>query len=801
MTPRSPREWPRLWLGAGGLGLLLLYVIAAWRVRADITHFLPSGQPDSAVVLARQVAVGELSRTMVLLAEQSTAAPERAAAFSRDFAGALQADPVAGPAIAALEAGPAAGFEEALWQLYHPRRLGFLAADPAGVATRCSDAGLATAVAELRRQLASPMSSLLTRVAPDDPFLVTPGLFDRLGGRGDGLGLVEDRFVTGDGRAAVLFLTTTAGSSDNAAHRPFLAALRAVFATVNGRYGDTFTLQLTGTNRHSVAAEDGITADIERVSIGSTVGLLLTFLLLFTSLRLPLSWLPVLAAGFLCGSAACLVAFGEIHGMTIAFGSSLIGVSIDYAVHFYCHQALAPEPGGPRATLRRTWPGLLLGCATTVVGFIVLLVATFPGLREMALFAAAGLTASLLAAWVFLPGLVGTIGPARGSLLVVRWIDAATSLRGRWRLAYWLLLAVAALFAAIGLPRAEWNDRISDLNRPDPALTAEDRAVMQRVMKGEQRRFIVALGDTEAASLVCNDQVAAVLAAEVTAGRLDGYRSIAAVLPSPERQRAVAAAVHGDATLWPRLSRLLTEQGFVTERFHGFRDALAAPPPPPLTPDEVLAGPLAGLVRPFLLRLDDGRRAVLSYLQGIGDPADLAARVAAVPGARLLDIEGALTGAFAAYRQRMATLLGLGVLAVVALVALRYRRPKLIALAVAPALLGAAATIGTLALGGVQPTMLSLVALLMVVSMGVDYGIFLAEDEAHPGARSATQLGVVVDGLTTILGFGLLAISSQPALFGIGATAGVGVTWCLVLALACGALVAPKPTQGREAAA
>ena len=99
-----------------------------------------------------------------------------------------------------------------------------------------------------------------------------------------------------------------------------------------------------------------------------------------------------------------------------------------------------------------------------------------------------------------------------------------------------------------------------------------------------------------------------------------------------------------------------------------------------------------------------------------------------------------------------------------------------------------------LALCGIDLTMLSLVALLMVVSMGVDYGIFLAEDEQHPEARGATQLGVLVDGLTTMLGFGLLAISAQPALFGIGITAGLGVTCCLGFALAFGALLAPART-------
>ena len=781
-------EAPRLWAGALALVGLVVYVLLAWKVRADITHFLPGGDGDSDVLLARQIAVGELSRTMVLLVDAGSA--ERAVEASRDFEQALRADAATGPMLAALEGGPADGFDEAMYRIYQPRRFAFAATSPEAARARLGDDALVHAAAALKRKLATPMASMLSRVAPEDPLLIVPELFERIAGRGEGLGVVDGRYVTTDGLSAALFAVTAKSSSDTTAQRPFLAAIRRVFDAVNARAGGGLVLRTTGANRHAVAAEDAVTVDIERVSIGSTVGLLAVFLLLFGSLRLPLSWLPVLAAGFLAGAAACLLTFGEIHGMTLAFGASLIGVSIDYAVHFYCHQSLAPAADGPRATMRRVWPGLVLGCATTVVGFVVLLVATFPGLREMALFSAVGLLASLAASWAFLPGLVGPIGGTRSAAWVVRWLDRATSCRGRARWRYWLPIVAALLVTVVGLPQAKWNDRIANLNRAEPELGAEDAHVMQRVVKYEQRRLVVSVGADEERALAANDRVAEQLAAALAERQIAGYRSIAGLLPSAERQRAVDAAMRSDPTTWPRLSEALAAQGFVEEAFVPFREALAAAPPPPLVAADLLGSPMASLVRPFLLHLDDGRVVALSYLHGIADQAALAARVASVPGARLLDIEAALTGAFGAYRERMTTLLAFGVLLVVALVAWRYRRLKLIALAVVPAVLGAFCTIAVLGLCGIDLTLLSLVALLMVVSMGVDYGIFLAEDEEHPGARGATQLGVVVDGLTTILGFGLLAISSHPALFSIGATAGVGVTLCLVLALCFGSLVA-----------
>ena len=161
-------------------------------------------------------------------------------------------------------------------------------------------------------------------------------------------------------------------------------------------------------------------------------------------------------------------------------------------------------------------------------------------------------------------------------------------------------------------------------------------------------------------------------------------------------------------------------------------------------------------------------------------------------GARLVDIEAVLSGAYVSYRQRMIWLLSLGLMAVVGLVSLRHRalRPTLMALC--PALLAAAGTVGILSLAGQQLNLLSLVALLMVVSMGVDYGVFLAETCARPNALRATHLSVFVAGVSTILGFGLLAFSDQPALFSIGSTAGLGVLLCLLLAPTTCTLLRPR---------
>ncbi|MBI1381983.1 MAG: MMPL family transporter [Planctomycetaceae bacterium] len=784
--------------GRPALGLVLLLLVGAYaaqnfRVQSDITHFLPAGQADRDVELARSLAFGELSRTMVLLvsSDAHADAPEISVAFESE----LRTEPALAAEIDFLEGGPEAGVEEDLWRLYEPRRFGFLAAGPEAAAKRTTDEGLARAADDIVAQLASPLSSLVSKVAPADPFLVLPHLLERLEtARGSGLAVERGRFVADGGQTAVLLLGTQSPSSDNRAQGPILEAVRAAFARLDTRFGGSLSLTMGGANRYGLAMERDIRADIQRVTFGSAIALSLGFWLLFRSLRLFVLVLPVLAAGFAAGTATCLALFGSVHAMTLAFGAALIGVSVDYAVHFHVHQSVAPDPRGPRATLAGIWPGLALSAATTVLAFLALAVSSFPGLRELAVFAASGIAAALLATTLFLPSLESPHGRAGAAARLAAWLErrfvgpSARALRTPAR----VVLGSAALLVLLGLPRARFEDGVASLNRLDPELLAEDKAVHERVTRFEQRRIAVALGADDERALRVNDRVGDQLAAAERDGQLEGYWSAALFLPSAERQLAVDAVLRDDPSLWPRTEVALERAGLVVDGFGPFREALAGPAPAPLVPADLKGSKLAGLVRPLRLEVGD-QVAWVSYLRGVAPGVDLGPVVEAV-GGRLLDVEAELSSAYGQYRERMVRLCLVGLALVILLVFARHRmgassgpagvRRTTAAIfatlaACVPALLGAACTAALLGLLDRPLNLLSLVALLMVVSMGVDYGVLAVEVGRRGGELGTTLLSVLVAACSTAFGFLLLALSEQTALSSIGTTAGVGVLLCL----------------------
>src|SRR5262249_28651616 len=91
-------------------------------------------------------------------------------------------------------------------------------------------------------------------------------------------------------------------------------------------------------------------------------------------------------------------------------------------------------------------------------------------------------------------------------------------------------------------------------------------------------------------------------------------------------------------------------------------------------------------------------------------------------------------------------------------------------------------TIAALALCGLGVDLVALAALLMVVSMGVDYGVFLVDASDSEEEPTIALLSVFLAATTTVLGFGLLALSQHPLLRVIGLTPWVGMPACALLA-------------------
>jgi len=742
---------------------------------ADITNFLPDGKGAELAQLSRELAKSDLARTMILSLHAND--PARANAAAKELADALRAH----PEVAWLRAGADPELLRAAYELYFPHRLYFLSDSPeAELPELLSDTGLRRAAEAAKAALALPSSTLLKRVIPEDPLGAFQRQTERLRAGQPPLSTQNGVFMTRDGWA-VLLLATRDSAFDSSAQKPLLDALWAKFGELRQRFGSDLVLETSGANRFAVAAEGQIRGDFNRISTLSGVGCALLSLVFFRSfLSLGLVMVPGLV-GLLVAAAVGLAAFGKLDGMTVAFGASLIGVTIDYPTHVLILWSLSTHDESAWTVARRHAGSLTMAALTTMASFAGMAFTSFRGFRELGLFSTVGVAAALVASLVMLPDLL----PARRRIQPIsaglaRWLEPAILSLHEHRAALALVPIACLLLGLFALPRLRWNDDLEAISRPDPVLAAEDDRVRERVSDFDSGRFVLALGDDPDAAVARNEAVYARLAELVRGGQLGGVRSLHDVCFDRALQERNLAALRASPELPARVEAAFTAAGFRAGTTAPFAAALAAPAQP-LSLAEVRASPLGELVGTLIFPLQS-RTAVITYLRGVRDADALRAALAGLPDVHVFEQRSFLNEIYGHFRNQTLWLIAIGSALVLAILAGRYRDWRRATAAFLPSLFVPVVVLSAFALAGVETNLLHAVSLLLVMGMGVDYGIFIVDSAEEGTEFGATLVSCILCCLTTVLSFGTLAISSQPPLRAIGFTTGAGVLLALVLA-------------------
>jgi predicted exporter len=183
-----------------------------------------------------------------------------------------------------------------------------------------------------------------------------------------------------------------------------------------------------------------------------------------------------------------------------------------------------------------------------------------------------------------------------------------------------------------------------------------------------------------------------------------------------------------------------------------------------------------------LLDLGEVGVATVTYLRGVASPEALTEALSGLERTYVFDQRSFLNEIYREFRATTLRQMGVGCALVLLVLAARYRRVRPTLAAFLPSLLVAGTLLALLAALGVETNLLHVTSLIMVMGMGVDYGIFMVDSAGDPTHLDATMLSLLLSCLTTIFVFGTLALSQHAALRAIGTTAGVGVLLSFLLA-------------------
>lgn len=506
-------------------------------------------------------------------------------------------------------------------------------------------------------------------------------------------------------------------------------------------------------------------SEISTIGVVSLLGVVFLILVVFRSATPLLLALLSITVGLLVALATTTAIFGKVHLFSLVFGASLIGVSIDYAFHYLTDRLAAKETWNSFSGLKHIFSAITLGLITSLIGYLGLLIAPFPGLQQLALFSAIGLIGAYTTVVTWYPFLARK--PTSNRSLPANNVWAFWLNLWQKRSLRVMLPTLICLISSLALTQIQYNDDIRQLQAMPLYLKQQEQLISDiSGLESSQQMLVITAKDDQ--SLLSRLEILdTTFNSWINDNTLSGYQSLNQYIASTNRQEQDFNLVQNlyqtyAASLAHSLQ--LTQTPKLEQHFT------------PVTLSEYLNQSVSKPVQHLYLGKINDQVASVVMLRGVSDAQAIKSYAAQHSDISYLDKTGEISQLFGEYRTKIMELLVVALLAISLLLTRRYGFSHMI-LIVMPCLIACMAGLAVTVMTGSALNLFNLLALVLVIGIGIDYTLFFAEQ----AQSRSTLLAITLSAMTTLLSFGLLALSQTHAIhsFGLTTLSGIFVAWLL----------------------
>ncbi|HEX8749831.1 MAG TPA: MMPL family transporter [Nitrospira sp.] len=743
-------------------GLWLVFTRVA--VHSELADLLPEGTTPTQRLLLTQVRTGIAGRLMLLAIEGGN--PDELSDLSKQFSERLRAS-----GHFALIANGAQALDQGDREILFQSR--YLLSPQIGPHSFSTDS-LRQALEQRLDDLRSPLATLVKQTIPGDPTGEFITLLSAWSGQ-EGPAKHRGVWVSRDRSKALLLAETKAAGFDADAQAAIQQDVRQTFALLVEHAAPR--LLMSGPGVFAVEIKQTIEAEAWWLSTAAATVVLLFLYVSYRSVTLVLLSLIPLSTGIMAGMLAVQGWSGFIHGITLGFGITLLGVVDDYPIHLFSHLTARSSAS---AVMDAIWPTMRVGVLTTTIGFASLLLGGFPALTQLGLFATAGiLTAAVVTRWVLPIFVPNGFLPRQNRRGFSSSLERLSGMK--------LLIPVAVLLACGALLWSHtplWETDVASMSPVSDAKKQLDQQLRQELSAPDVRDLLVIEGQTEEDVLQYGEVLMPKLERLRADNAIGGYDLISTYLPSRRMQQVRQKSLPERNVVKRNLEIALRGLPFAPGLFTPFLEAIETARTQPVVERKVFEGTALGIRMASLLFEQSQNWTAVVPLRGVADRKRLGQIVTGwnMPTVAYVDLKEESNRLMTSYRDRTFAIVMGGLLTITLVLAIGLKSVRVlwpILLPIMSALVVVAAVVNLL---GESLSLFHIATFLLVIGLGLDYALFFNRPEGDEEARARTLYGLLVCSTTTILVFGILASSTIPVLHDIGITAAIGSFCCLVFA-------------------
>ncbi|HET6225615.1 MAG TPA: MMPL family transporter, partial [Bacteroidia bacterium] len=387
------------------------------------------------------------------------------------------------------------------------------------------------------RTLLSPASMVLKKNLLRDPIGITPYALKRMQSlQFDDNFVLEDGYIfTKDKKHLLFFITPAIKSSDTEKNTRLIASLDSIL-TKHLQQHPQLNAEYFGSAAVAVGNTIQVKKDVRLTVTITVIGLFLFISFFFKRLEVFfIIFIPV-AFGAAFSLALLYLIRGEISGIALGAGSIVLGIAMDYTIHFYTH---FKHTNSAEETVKDLSFPLTLGSTTTIGALLGLLFVKSEALHDFGMFAAFSLLGAALFTLIFFPHLVRKRKSNTNSEHIhkpnlIERIAAYRFDKNKYLVCFILILVIASCFTA---SHVGFEADMMKMNYMDKKLAASEEHLNAISNVSLKSIYLISSGKDLDEALINGEKNLPQLQQLENDGLIRKYSSISTLLLSKAEQR------------------------------------------------------------------------------------------------------------------------------------------------------------------------------------------------------------------------------------------------------------------------
>ena len=592
-------------------------------------------------------------------------------------------------------------------------------------------------------------------------------------------------FITKDKRN-IVFLLTPASSNNTAENEVLFYDIDMTIGALNQKFNNQFNVDYFGNALVALGNARQIKNDIIITVSIALILLIIVITFFFRSKRAFIIIFMPAVFGAIVSLAILYLIKGDVSAISLGIGAVLLGICVDYSLHIY---SLFREGVAKKTILKNLSGAIILSSLTTASAFLSLYFINSTALNDLGLFAAISIISAAIFSLVVLPQLLGKQKvKLKSNLSIIDIIAKYDYSKGKY-LKFIIVIVTIVLF--IISTNVGFDADMMKNNYMSDRLTETEKRINAITSLSKKTIYIVTTGKNSQKALERNAEVGRIIDELEEEGLIKGASVINKIFPSQNEQNN---AIDKWNNYWANKSQNLkiildscaTESGFSINAFDDFFEIIKKDYQTISLEESKIINDL--FIDNFLIEKDT-LCAIINILKVNGSNSDIHAvynQFDEMDHVWIID-KRLITSEFVTILNNnfnKLVIISLSLVFIILLIA--YGRIELALITMIPIIVSWIWTVGIMGIIGIDFNIFNVIILTFIFGLGIDYSIFIMrglilEFKNGEAELSHYKVSIILSGITTIAGVGVLIFAQHPALRSIAIMSIIGIISVIIV--------------------